>query len=160
MTSISRDYSLTVEKWIDISTNLLKDGYKVKVHFTVNGDSMFPLIRKGIDVVTLLPVFRTLKVGDIVLFKARRLGGDYVLHRIIEISGSTVLTRGDNCLRPDEWLNQYDILGIAVSIQRGSRKINCEAGVYRGLLFIWVLILPCIRYMIKFRKLMHISKPR
>ena len=59
----------------------------------VAGKSMRPALRPGDLVVTTRPA--TPRHGDVVLFRepARRLT---VIHRIVEIHGAIVVTRGDN----------------------------------------------------------------
>lgn len=59
----------------------------------VAGTSMRPALRPGDLVVTTRPA--TLCDGDVVLFRepARRLT---VIHRIVEVDGDIVVTRGDN----------------------------------------------------------------
>ena len=59
----------------------------------VAGTSMRPALRPGDLVVTTRPA--TLRHGDVVLFRepTRRLA---VVHRIMDVDGDAVITRGDN----------------------------------------------------------------
>ena len=87
--------SLSVDEWHEIAL----EGTKIPVTLKLNGESMRPLIRKQRDSVTVIPVYRKLKKGDIVLFK--RFDSAYVVHRVNKIDGQSVTTVGDNCTEFD-----------------------------------------------------------
>ena len=144
-----RAVPISVEKWIEISSELIKDNCPLPVHFKVNGESMRPFIRKGKDTVTVVPLFQEPQVGDIVLFRAKRLGGDYVLHRVYQIDGEKIRTFGDGCLTPDEWLSRDTFIGIAVTIQRGKRIIDCTSKKWKRISALWVKLLPIRRYLLR-----------
>ena len=81
---------------------------------------MWPRLKSG-DIVRVIPVpSGGPRVGNIVL--VARDGG-YVLHRVIRLTGNTVLTRGDNQPCPDPPVRPVAVLGVAVSRQRGDRIV-------------------------------------
>jgi hypothetical protein len=67
---------------LQIIEESLKEGVPVKL--IVMGNSMFPTLVGGKDVVTLLPFTRehSLTIGDVVLFRYKKA---FLLHRVIEI---------------------------------------------------------------------------
>ena len=104
---------LTIEQW-----NSMKDAggmVDIPVWFKVTGNSMFPFIRAFRDDVMIVSVPKAeYKIGDIVLFPAKRKGGDYCLHRLYKMDGERVQTLGDGCKSPDGWFTKDKLLGKAV----------------------------------------------
>ena len=117
--------SLSVEEWHELSLG----GADVSVSFFLSGESMRPLIRKSKDKVTVVPVYRSLKKGDIVLFK--RSDGAYVVHRINKINNSTVVTIGDNCVDFDKPVSVADIWGIVTAAERSGKIIKTDSAAFR-----------------------------
>ena len=111
--------SLSIPEW----HRMALEGNAPPVRIPLNGNSMFPLIRWGKDFVTIIPLDRELKIGDIVLI-AEPNTGRYVMHRVWEIRDSQVLTWGDNCWKPDAWFSTDKIWGRAILIERGHREIK------------------------------------
>jgi len=140
---------ISVEKWIEMSSELIEDKRSLPVRFKVNGESMRPFIRKNKDTVTVIPLFDEPQVGDIVLFRAKRLGGDYVLHRVYQINGEKIRTFGDGCLTPDEWLSRDAFIGIAVTIQRGKKIIDCGSQKWKRMSALWVKLRPIRKYLLR-----------
>ena len=109
---------------------LLKSGRSVELPAT--GYSMFPAFWPG-DVVIVSPVNSSPETGTVVIALNKDEGKPPVLvmHRLIRItkdsSGRSVfITRGDSRKEPDEpWLEEQ-VLGVAVSLKRGSdtRKVK------------------------------------
>ena len=82
---------LTIPQWRELS----QSGTVLPMRIPLDGDSMRPLIRRGKDMVTFLPVTRPLQRGDVVLFEYP--AGRYVAHRIFRISFEQMKTLGDHC---------------------------------------------------------------
>lgn len=79
---------------------------------------MWPRIRSG-DVVRVEPLGEGgPRIGDIVLLA---MDGGYVLHRVVRLTGNTVLTRGDNRPMPDPPVRPVAVLGVAVARTRRGR---------------------------------------
>ena len=102
---------------------LAQDGTKIPVRIPLSGWSMEPLIRMNKDIVTSIPLEEIPQIGDIVLF-ADQKQGRYVVHRVWSLNDGKILTWGDNCPAPDNWLPLEDVWGKAVLIERGKRKIQ------------------------------------
>ncbi|MDO4547087.1 MAG: S24/S26 family peptidase [Clostridia bacterium] len=124
-------HALSVETW----HSLAQKGAAPPVRLQVRGGSMRPLIRTGRDTVTVVPMARAARVGDIVLF---RDGARYVLHRVWRVGQSRVQTFGDGCYRPDAWIDAKNILGLAVCVERGDRRIDPNARIWRAYARLWM----------------------
>ena len=111
--------SLSISEWHQMAMA----GNAPPVRILLNGGSMNPLIRWNKDYVTIAPINRDLELGDIVLF-AEPNTGRYVVHRVWKIQNGQVLTWGDSCEKPDNWLPIEAIWGLVVLIERDRRKIK------------------------------------
>ncbi len=89
-----------------------KDSFR----FKVIGNCMQPLIQKG-DWVLIEPCFNRLKFqpGDIVLIDR---GMDFVIHRLIRINTSEIISRGDWARFPDPPAKLDQVLGHVVEIEK------------------------------------------
>ena len=67
--------------------------------YTNVGDSMWPLIRQGKDLLVIEPVHGRLRKYDVPLYK--RDSGQYVLHRILEVRRDDYVICGDNRSRKE-----------------------------------------------------------
>ena len=103
---------------------LLYEAYfrsRYAVILRLKGNSMFPLLRNGKDVVVLekCPA-ESLQPMDVVLFRYR---GKHVLHRIILRNGNDLLIQGDGSIVAKEQCTINDVVGKVTGICRPSGKI-------------------------------------
>lgn len=85
----------------------------------VDGTSMLPTLEQGDLVVIQSVPFSDLKVGDIIVYSPPcSATGESVIHRIVNVSGDGVITRGDN--------NGYT--DPAGGISRGPVTASCYVG--------------------------------
>jgi RimJ/RimL family protein N-acetyltransferase len=102
----------------------------------LRGESMAPLLRDG-DRLRVEPLSgRTPAPGEVVV--ARR-GERLVAHRLVEVIGGEVVTRGDACRESDPPLPAGELLGRVVAVERRGRAIAlpeapAESGAGPGLL--------------------------
>lgn len=117
---------MSVQQW----HQLCSEGAELRVRIPVNGTSMQPLIRKNRDFVTLMPLRRPPERGDIVLFErpGQRV---YVLHRLWRTEENRVMTWGDNCPRPDGWMDRVRVLGVAAKVERGKLTLRLDTAAAR-----------------------------
>ncbi len=100
----------------------------------VTSGSMEPTFKKG-DLVFVQDILVKPNVGDIIIFTDPRgnIAGNVpvtVTHRINEISGNTIRTKGDNNPVPDSWkVNKKDILGKAI-VLNGKPFVLKDVGNY------------------------------
>ncbi len=138
---------LTVEQWRELA----QAGTHLPVTIPLDGVSMQPLIRRNRDLVTIVPLNRAPRRGDVVLFEYP--AGRYVCHRVRRVEGDTVQTLGDNCWNPDGWMSVTQVLGLAVSVRRGSRTIALDTDGSRAFGRVWMAILPLRTTWRRFRSL-------
>ena len=129
---------------------LLYEAYfrsRYAVILRLKGNSMYPLLRNGKDVVVLEKCsFESLKPMDVVLFRYR---GKHVLHRIIRREGECLLIQGDGSIVAKEECKVDDVVGKVVQICRSSGKVlsvdswqwRIPSRLWRGLGFLrtWLL---------------------
>jgi signal peptidase I len=102
----------------------------VPVRFRAKGDSMYPSIRCGEHVHVAPVAAESLRVGDIVLARAKR---GLTAHRVVAVSGATITTRGDNALVRDAALESQLILGRITSVEREGAHIAVPSAPARAL---------------------------
>ena len=89
-----------------------------------HGTSMLPFLKEGRDSVRL--VGRTImpRKYDIVLY---RVGGEYVLHRIIGFDGDNYIICGDNCRGWERGYGRDDMIAVVDEIYRNGKpeKPHC-----------------------------------
>ena len=88
------------------------------------GVSMLPFLKEGRDSVRLVSPSAAPRKYDIVLY---RVGGEYVLHRIIGFDGDNYIICGDNCRGWERGHGQSDIIAVVNEIYRNGKaeKPHC-----------------------------------
>lgn len=127
--------SIPMEAWCAMA----REGAAPAVTIFLEGDSMRPLIRRGKDPVTIVPLSRELKVGDVVLF---RLGERYIVHRVWKLKTGLVRTFGDHCWNPEPWFLREQVLGQVVRYVRNGRMHRLDTPAARAWGRIWMAIHP------------------
>ena len=138
--------TISIEEWCALN----KEETCLAVRIRLDGNSMYPLIRRMQDYITIHPVDRRIIKGDIVLFK--RADGRYVVHRVRKTKGHAVLTMGDNCSCPDIEITADSVLGYITRIERGEHIINADTPLMRSLGLIWLILLPLRKLYSKIKK--------
>ena len=98
------------------------------VTFSPKGNSMLPMLRQGIDKVKLSPVQGKLKKYDLPLY--RYPSGQYVLHRIVEVTPDGYRCMGDNTYYYENVKQEY-LIAVVTAFKRGKRWISVDAWHYR-----------------------------
>ncbi|MBR3763131.1 MAG: S24/S26 family peptidase [Clostridia bacterium] len=135
MTQDTKTRSIPMEQWCDMA----REGAAPPVTICLEGESMRPLIRRGKDPVTIVPLTRSLMKGDVVLF---RLGERYVVHRVWRLQEGLVQTFGDNCWNPEPWFPVQQVLGQVVKYSRNGRIRRLDTPVARAWGRLWMAIHP------------------
>ncbi len=91
------------------------------VRFSPKGISMLPMIRQGIDTVTLSPLPEKIKKYDIPLYK--RDNGKYVLHRVIK-TGETYVCIGDNQFLYETGIRRDQLMAVVSAFTRGDKEYS------------------------------------
>lgn len=105
-----------------------------KVRFSPRGISMLPMLRQGIDTVTLSPLPEKLKKYDLPLY--RRPDGHYVLHRVVE-AGETYTCVGDNQFVYEPGLTHDQMIAVVCRFSRGNREYSVSDWRYWLYCRIW-----------------------
>lgn len=130
-----------------LKSKIHSDGY---LDLPADGNSMFPLIRKG----DICRFFRAdpsrLKKGDILLFHFP--SGPLVAHRYIYTRESNDLPfyylKGDSNLGFDQPIREEQMIGILAFIQRGKKKIwmnEISASLWRWLILSFPILSEIVR---------------
>jgi len=120
---------------------------------SITGGSMVPLVLHG-DQVLVSHGLNGLRTGDLIVF---RQSDQVIAHRIIRIrryGGDLVfVTKGDNSLRPDPFVNPEEIIGRVVGIVHNHRIISIDNRVWRwagwliaAIEFAWLKLANGFRY--------------
>lgn len=128
--------SIGIEQWCELS----KEGIAPPVTIPLEGSSMKPLIRRGIDPVTIVPLQRPLKKGDVILFTTNP--GRFVVHRVWKLKEGYVCPLGDNCWNPDGWIPEENVLGQAVCYVREGRRHRLDTRFARLWGRAWMALFP------------------
>lgn len=125
-----------------------------KIIYTNVGDSMMPLLRENRDVLIIGRKSGPLKKYDIPLYK--RNTGQYVLHRIVNVSNGEYTTLGDNRIVKERGVTDSSVIGVLVGVIRDGKEISFDSLSYKLYTRIWCG-LYCVRFIVfKFRALVRI----
>ena len=105
-----------------------------KVKFSPRGISMLPMLRQGIDSVTLSPLPEKLRKYDLPLYQ--RKDGKYILHRVVDV-GDTYTCIGDNQFVYEYGLTHDQMIAVVSSFTRGSREYSVNHWGYRLYCRLW-----------------------
>lgn len=149
MTNCEQIRTIGIAEWC----NLAKNGSAPPVTVRLEGSSMMPLIRRGKDPVTVVPLQRPLKIGDVVLLTT---GAErYVVHRVWKINGENIQTLGDNCINPDPWITQEHVLGQVIYYSRNNKKHRLDTTASRLWGRAWMVVFPIRKCCIKLKGLIY-----
>lgn len=105
----------------NVIVDLLSRGHSVR--FQARGDSMHPIIRND-DYLQVEPHdASTITRGDVVLTLSER---GLTVHRVVDIDGDVIVTRGDNAAAPDAALHTSRILGRVSYVERDGVQQNLD----------------------------------
>ena len=116
----------------------LENGKSVRL--SPKGSSMLPMIRQGIDTVTLSPIDRPLKKYDIPLYL--RDDGKYVLHRIVKVHKDSFDMCGDAQREIERNVPKSAVVAQAVGFIRKGRQFSVNSPKYRLYALLWCSIIP------------------
>jgi len=91
-----------------------------ELRLRVSGSSMLPALWPGDLVVIRSAALAELSRGDLVLFLRQ---GRFFVHRVLAVSASGLLTRGDALAAADPPVSSQELLGRVVSVWRDGRLL-------------------------------------
>lgn len=136
---VAEERQVSIDQWYA----LVQCGTVLPMYIPLEGDSMRPLIRRRRDLVCIVPITRSLKRGDVLLFEAP--SGRHVVHRVCRIKDGYVQTLGDYCWNLDPWIPSDAVLGMAVMVEREGVQISLDSPFARFLGCVWMAGLPLRR---------------
>lgn len=126
--------NVTLEHLYPIIKEKLEDAGTVIV--TPTGNSMLPMLRNGLDTVTIAQAPPVLKKYDLPFYK--RDNGQYVIHRVVaKDKNGTYTMCGDNQFFLEKGITQNQIIGLIVSFSRKGKEIKCTSFLYRCYCVFW-----------------------
>lgn len=148
--------SVSISQWCEWA----RSGTAPAVTIRLDGDSMRPLVRRNRDAVTIQPLTRPLRRGDVVLFRSH--AGQHIVHRVWKLRGEAVQTVGDNCWNPDPWISAEQVLGLVVSVRRDERVRRLDTRLSRWAGRVWMACRPMrnLRRGVQVRAVRMVSKLR
>lgn len=119
----------------------LSRGESVKL--APNGTSMLPMLRQGIDTVTLSPLPKSLHKYDLPFYQ--RTNGQYVLHRIVAAK-DTYTCIGDNQFIYEHGLRHEQMIAVVTCFTRGDKVYSVNNFGYRLYCRFWHYSRPLRRF--------------
>ena len=104
------------------------------------GDSMWPFIRQGRDLLVIEPARGRLKRLDVPLYK--RDNGQYVLHRVIAISPDGYVICGDNRWGREYGITDKHVIGVLTAVVRDGREVPVTKWRLRLYAHLWCDLFP------------------
>lgn len=122
------------------------------VRFSPRGTSMLPMLRQGLDTVTLSPAPERLRKFDLPLY--RRENGQYVLHRVIR-AGSAYTCMGDNQFAPEPGVGHDQVIALVTAFSRDGREYSVHSPAYWFYCRLWHFSRPVRRLWRRGRSLLR-----
>ena len=116
---------------------LTRDGRLV---YTSVGDSMWPLIRQGRDLLVIERPKGRLKKYDVPLYK--RESGQYVLHRVLRVRENDYVICGDNRWHRETGITDENIIGVLTAVIRDGKELPVTDLRYRLYAHLWCDLFP------------------
>ena len=116
---------------------LARDG---RLIYSNVGDSMWPFIRQGRDLLVIEPPRGRLKRLDVPLYK--RDSGQYVLHRVLAVRSEDYVICGDNRWGREYGITDRHIIGVLTAIVRDGREISVAHWRCRLYAHLWCDLFP------------------
>lgn len=118
--------------------------------YTNKGNSMYPLIRQGKDVLIIKKCNTRLKKMDVPLYK--RESGQYVLHRIVKVNSNDYVIRGDNTYSNETGIRDDQILGVLSGVIRDGKEISVNSLSYKIYSYFWYYTYYLRKIIIKIKR--------
>ena len=128
-------HRVPMDELIPLIRERLAANHSVKL--SPKGVSMLPMLRDGMDTVTLSPVDGKLKKYDIPLYK--RENGQYVLHRIVKVNETGYTCIGDNQFVYEKNVPHSSVIAVVTSFTRKGKSRSVNSPSYRIYCRFWHL---------------------
>jgi len=115
--------------------------------YTNVGNSMWPLIREGRDLLVIERPVGRLKKYDVPLY--RRDSGQYVLHRVLKVRENDYVICGDNRWHRETGITDRHIIGVLAAIVRDGKKLPVTDWRYRLFVHLWCDLFPLRAFLLR-----------
>jgi hypothetical protein len=118
------EVEMRLEQLMPLIREYLAAGKTVK--FSPRGISMLPMLKERRDTIVVRPKTERLKPLDVALYHR---GDAYVLHRVLSVTESGYIIRGDNCYS-DEIVPEEAVFGVLTEFFRKYKHYYCTDKKY------------------------------
>ena len=143
---MDRELHLEMADFGSIAIEIIETGTSIR--FRAHGFSMRPFISDGDRLEVQSCRSEDLKTGDIILFQTKHEG--ILVHRILKIEyetdGILIQTQGDANPQPDSWIQQDNIIGQVIRIERKNIILKINNASFRLAGKFWRMIYPIARF--------------
>jgi signal peptidase I len=133
--------------FIDVVTDLLRRGHSVR--FRAKGGSMRPTICEG-EAITVAPARPSaIGRGDVILYRSTLGVFAHRVARVVQKLDRTLVfvPRGDASATCDEPIEESEVLGVVVAVERGGRALDPAAVRARALAAVRVFAARLVRWL-------------
>lgn len=136
-------------------SEIIQQGQSIRI--IVSGDSMYPLLRDGIDSVELTKgSFEGLSCGDIVMIQ--RTNGQYIMHRVIRKEADCFYMVGDAQQWIEGPLYPNQLVAVVTALWRKDTHISCSNPILRVYSVTWLFLRPYRYFILRvYKKLLKIK---
>lgn len=113
------------------------------------GVSMLPMLKARRDTVIIVKKEGKLSPLDVALYK--RGDGAYILHRVLKVTDTGYIIRGDNCY-VDEIVEESTVLGVLREFYQKDKHILCTDEKYLKYVHKRLKTYPCRRRKVLFKR--------
>ena len=106
-----------------------------EVVIRTSGTSMEPLLHENESTVLVRKRTAPCRKNDVVLFI--RPSGQYVLHRIVKVTGDTYTCIGDNQFQQEKGLTHDQMIGVVTALYRGEKRWEADCWQYKLYCRVW-----------------------
>ena len=115
--------------------------------YTNVGDSMWPMIREGRDLLVIQRPSGRLRRYDVPLY--RRDSGQYVLHRVLKVRENDYVLCGDNRCRRETGITDRHVLGVLTAVIRDGKELPVTDWRCRLYVRLWCDLFPLRAVLLK-----------
>ena len=134
---------LAPEVLLEEYRKLLEEEIFESLPLIITGNSMSPFLIGGRDTVYLSRVTRPLRRGDAVLY--RRRNGDYVFHRIFQVSPEGLTMVGDAQTVLESGIQPDQVIAIMTRAERKGKSVTPGSFWWEFFEKIWIRMIPVRR---------------
>ena len=110
------------------------------VPLVISGSSMTPFLVHGRDAVYLSKVRRSLRRGDMILY--RRDSGSYILHRIYRVVEDCYTLVGDAQTELEHGIRQDQVLALVCAVRRKGKLLKPGSFWWDFFHHVWIRMVP------------------